>query len=191
MPKTESERCQFNTISNNRFHNVGIEYLGTAAINVGYGNDLVIERNYISNVPWMGITIGWGWSPEPNAMKYNIIRKNKIIRACELLCDCGGIYTLSAQPNSIISENYIAYIGKSKWACSTSNVGIYTDEGTVGYTIENNDLEEIPAEKLKTKGDVRVKFNYIRHPQVKDDAGLNEEYAKAIEQKLSKLTPTF
>ena len=66
-----------------------------------------IEHNYVYNVPYTGISVGYGWTDEENAMKNNIIANNEIRRAMAILTDGAGIYTLSKQPGTIIKENYI------------------------------------------------------------------------------------
>ena len=52
----------------------------------------------------------------------------------------GGIYTLSKQPDSKMSGNYIHGITLPPWADYETS-GIYMDEQTSGYTVKNNVLE--------------------------------------------------
>ena len=81
-----------------------------------------------------------GWSSADNAMRGNRILNNEIYRTSQVLCDAGGIYTLSKQPDSEISGNYIHDIHLPEWADYATS-GIYMDEQTAGYTVEYNVIE--------------------------------------------------
>ena len=77
--------------------------------------------------------------PEQNMMKDNRIVANKIHHYGKHNYDCGGIYTLSAQPDSVIEENYIDSIYKAPYAHLPSHwFYIYTDEGSSYFTVKDN-----------------------------------------------------
>src|SRR5690606_38698653 len=91
------------------------------------------------NVNYSGISLGWGWSPQPNVMKDNRIIANRIHHFGKQNYDCAGIYTLSAQPGTLISENYIDSVFKAPYAHLPSHwFYLYTDEGSAYITIKNN-----------------------------------------------------
>lgn len=73
-------------------------------------------------------------------MRNNRILNNDIHHTSQVLCDAGGIYTLSKQPDSEISGNYIHDIHLPEWADYATS-GIYMDEQTAGYTVEYNVIE--------------------------------------------------
>lgn len=138
-PRDEREMCDNTVISNNLITDATNEDWGCVAIGVGYSRNTSIEHNEIENVSYTAISLGWGWSPAANAMKNNKIIANKIHHYGKHNYDCSGIYTLSAQPNSIIAENYIDSIYKAPYAHLPSHwFYIYTDEGSSYFTVKDN-----------------------------------------------------
>lgn len=100
-------------------------------------------NNEIHNLPYSGVTIGWGWGSvdaggssgytEPATPKDNIISHNHIYDFCKSMRDAGGAYILGAQPGMYISNNYIHD--------SHNEFGLlYLDQGTQHTTIEKNVL---------------------------------------------------
>lgn len=138
-PANEKEVCDKIIISNNCITNVTNEDWSCVGIGAGYVRNATIAHNEIENVSYTGISVGWGWSPVANVMKNNTITANKIHHYGKHNYDCSGIYTLSAQPGTIISENYIDSIYKAPYAHLPSHwFYLYTDEGSAHITIENN-----------------------------------------------------
>ena len=83
----------------------------------------------------------------PVQLKNNRITNNIIKLFAEQLHDAGGIYTLSNQPNSVISNNIIKEYGAAPYATNDRVFYIYCDEATNGFVIENN---YCPEEKFGT-----------------------------------------
>ncbi len=138
-PKDAREVCDKMTISNNLITDVTNEDWSCVGIGLGYTKHSLVEHNEIENVAYSGISMGWGWSPTANAMQNNSIRANKIHHYGKHNYDCSGIYTLSAQPNSFITQNYIDSIYKAPYAHLPSHwFYIYTDEGSSYFTIKDN-----------------------------------------------------
>ncbi|MEO7016756.1 MAG: hypothetical protein ABI130_01325, partial [Leifsonia sp.] len=96
-----------NTISDNLIAQIGQDYYGTAGINAGWVNSTTITHNEITDVPWAGISVGWGWQSAAGAAANNTVQYNEISNAINRLCDTGGIYHLSNDPGSAVSNNYI------------------------------------------------------------------------------------
>jgi hypothetical protein len=72
-------------------------------------------------------------------MRNNRINANKIHHFGKHNYDCAGIYTLSAQPGSIINENYVDSIYKAPYAHLPSHwFYLYTDEGSSFITVKDN-----------------------------------------------------
>ena len=136
-PVDESEICTGDTITNNLVTNIGTDYEGSVGIAAGYPRDILIEHNEVSYAPYTGISVGYGWSAEDNAMRHNRILNNEIHHTSQVLCDAGGIYTLSKQPDSEIIGNYIHDIELPDGADYATS-GIYMDEQTAGFTVKNN-----------------------------------------------------
>jgi hypothetical protein len=138
-PKDEREVCDGMVISNNLITDATNEDWSCVGIGLGYTRNSLVEHNEIENVSYSGISMGWGWNAAANAMKNNKIIGNRIHHYGKHNYDCSGIYTLSAQPGSVISENYIDSIYKAQYAHLPSHwFYIYTDEGSSGITVKNN-----------------------------------------------------
>lgn len=138
-PKDEREVCDGMHISNNLVTDVTNEDWSCVGIGIGYSRNTVVEHNEVENVSYSGITMGWGWTPTANAMKNNKIVGNKIHHYGKHNYDCAGIYTLSPQPGSLISENEIDSIIKAAYVHLPSHwFYLYTDEGSSYITVKNN-----------------------------------------------------
>ncbi|WEH12989.1 RICIN domain-containing protein [Streptomyces sp. VNUA24] len=129
------------TVTNNLINRTGQDYLGTAGINAGFVNSTTIDHNDISDSPWAGISLGWGWQSAANALGDNSVSRNRIGNVVNQLCDTAGIYHLSNDPGTVINENYIHDVVRTPTACPGSAVsGIYLDEGSNNLTVANNVL---------------------------------------------------
>jgi hypothetical protein len=138
-PKDERDICDGMVISNNLITDATNEDWSCVGIGLGYTRNSLVEHNEVENVSYSGISMGWGWTAAVNAMKNNRIIGNRIHHYGKHNYDCSGIYTLSAQPGSVISENYIDSIYKAPYAHLPSHwFYLYTDEGSSGVTVKNN-----------------------------------------------------
>ncbi|MFJ9905832.1 RICIN domain-containing protein [Streptomyces sp. NPDC101152] len=128
------------TVTDNLITHTGEDYLGTAGINAGFVNSTTINHNDISDSPWAGISLGWGWQSAANAEGNNSISYNRIGDVVNRLCDTAGIYHLSNDPGTVINNNYIHEAVRSPAACNSAVAGIYLDEGSNNMTVSNNVL---------------------------------------------------
>jgi len=135
-PADVRERNTYHTIQNNYITRTGAEYYDAPGIFGGYTSYSTITHNEVSNLPYTGISQGWGWGTNSYAQN-NQITNNYIHDVMKVLGDGGGIYTLSAQPNSTISGNYL-----QRMYGSYGGWGIYPDEGSAYFTITNNVVEQ-------------------------------------------------
>src|SRR5690606_17178173 len=103
-PEDEREVCRNELISNNLITNCTNEDWGCVGISVGFARDINIEHNEISHLNYSGISIGWGWTKTISCMRNNRVHANHIHHFAKQMYDVGGIYTLSAQPNTVISQ---------------------------------------------------------------------------------------
>jgi len=138
-----------NTVTNNYITNIGVEYLDAVGIFSGYTEHSVIEHNEIFNVPYSGISVGWGWGAvdypnDPTVAKENVIRNNLVHHVMRSLYDGGAIYTQGAQPNSIISGNWVHHTNDPTDSQGYKNQGIYLDNGTQYYTVQDNVVQYTP-----------------------------------------------
>lgn len=141
-PADERELCRKLTISNSFITNCANEDWGCVGISAGYVRGINIEHNEVSDVAYSGICVGWGWTKTINAMRDNRIHANLVHHYAKHMYDVGGLYTLSAQPGSVISENYVHTILKAPYAHDPNHFFyIYTDEGSAYITLKDNYTE--------------------------------------------------
>ncbi|KAI9451719.1 pectin lyase fold/virulence factor [Russula earlei] len=146
IPADEREVCSNTLVQNNLITNVTNEDWGCVGIGAGFVKGLSIAHNEINNVSYSGISLGWGWTKTINVMNSNTVFANKIHHYAKHLYDVAAIYTLSAQPNTVISNNYIDSIYKAPYAHLPYHwFYIYSDEGSAYMTIQNN---WCPSEKF-------------------------------------------
>ena len=128
-----------NLIANNLIQNVGVEYWGAPAITAYYVNNLHVVHNEISNVPYTGISVGWGWAKniDSTTSHDNHVTNNLITDVLQRARDGGGIYTLGQQPGTSIEANVIRR-AKNDQAC------LYPDEGSAFITFKNNVCDSAP-----------------------------------------------
>ncbi|WP_135553475.1 right-handed parallel beta-helix repeat-containing protein [Paenibacillus cymbidii] len=170
-------------IANNVVRRVGLDYYGSIGIAAGYVKNAVIEHNDLADLPYTGISLGWGWLHTDSASSCNRIVRNRIAFSMTQLCDGAGIYTLSKQPGSEISGNLVTDIKRSEWAGSFPISAIYLDEGSEGFRIFNNYSRYSTPEDvhLHRTGD-NVIANYAASPdRVAAEAGLTEAYRDLLE----------
>lgn len=140
------------TFSNNVVHDMGLDYRGISSFLPTYVTNATITHNEIYNMPYSGLTVGYGWgandaggsndyanrglynhqprySTATTASNYQITG-NYIHDVMRQMTDGGCIYTLSANPNGMIRDNYCLRLGG--W------FGLYFDEGSRYFTATNN-----------------------------------------------------
>jgi hypothetical protein len=145
-PSDEREICAREKISNNVITDCGNEDWGCVGIGVGYARNISIAHNEIADLPYTGISVGWGWTKMTNALRDNLIFANRVHHVGQRLGDFGGIYTLSAQPGTVIAENCISDIVPGPFVPDPQHwFYLYLDEGSSGITVRDN---WCPAEKI-------------------------------------------
>lgn len=179
-PTDRREICSLQTISNNYMTDVTNEDWGCVAICAGFVTDINIEHNEISEVSYTGISLGWGWTKTVNCMKNNRIHANYIHRYGKHMYDVAGIYTLSVQSKSFITENRVENIYKPSYVHDPEHwFYLYTDEGSSFITVKGN---WTPSEKfLKNAngpGNEWINNGPMVADSIKLKAGLLEEYKK-------------
>jgi hypothetical protein len=177
-PADMREVCTNDHIENNLIIDATNEDWGCLGISAGYVKGITIAHNEVCDVAYSGISVGWGWTKEANAMSNNTIRANKVHHYAKHMYDVSGIYTLSAQPGSVIDSNYIDDIYKVSYAHDPEHwFYLYTDEGSSCITIKNN---WCPAEKFLKNANGPGNVWENNGPQVaesiKNSAGLQEPY---------------
>lgn len=138
-PADRREVCTQQQINNCYFTEIGNEDWGCLAIAAGYVGDINIEHNEISEVPYSGISLGWGWTQTVNCMRNNRVHANLIHHYAKHMYDVAGIYTLGSQPKSYVTENCVHSIYKPGYVHDPHHwFYLYTDEGSSFITVRDN-----------------------------------------------------
>ncbi|HTM82925.1 right-handed parallel beta-helix repeat-containing protein [Asticcacaulis sp.] len=148
-------------ISNNLVQNISQDYHEQAGIMVTYAAGTTITHNDVSQAPYDGIDIGWGWgandpggSPayrtanrgyydQPGNLVYNtptilhdtVVFANRVHEVKQSFPDGGAIYHLSADPGALIAENYVYDV--------PGGIALYLDEGSRYVTVRNNVVSNV------------------------------------------------
>ena len=150
-------------IRDNRIAGVSRDYKEQSAILVTYASGTVIANNDVSDAPYDGIDIGWGWGTNdpggsaeywrqqrgyydqpgnlvydtPTTLRDTVVVGNRVTRVKQWFPDGGAIYHLSADPGALIADNYIADVA------GAGGIAIYLDEGSRYVTIRNNVIDRV------------------------------------------------
>lgn len=132
-----------NRIANNFLTRIGEDYYGSVAILGYYTDSSLITHNEISDVPYTGISQGWGWGlpPAPSGSRTNRITHNRITHYMLRLDDGGGIYTTDRQPGSEIAHNVVDGMRPPN-AHTKAGGALYLDQFTEGYHVHHNVVTE-------------------------------------------------
>ena len=122
-PKEQERVCHGTIVANNIIRDPCREFLGHAGITAFFVEGARIEHNEISNTPFNGVSLGWGWNnldghsgssapghPTTTAGN-NRVSFNRFHHVMQKLHDSGAIYTLGAQPGTVIEGNYVQGVG--------------------------------------------------------------------------------
>jgi hypothetical protein len=184
-PSDEREICAYQQIINNYITDVTNEDWGCVGICAGFVRDINIEHNEISEVSYSGISLGWGWTKTVNCMRNNRIHANYIHRYGKHMYDVAGIYTLSVQSKSYITENAVDDIYTPSYVHDPHHwFYLYTDEGSSFFTVKDN---WCPAEKFLQNangpGNEWINNGPMVNDSIRQKAGLQEEYKAKLKVK--------
>ncbi|NUW33341.1 ricin-type beta-trefoil lectin domain protein [Nonomuraea sp. SMC257] len=142
------------TVTDNRIHDLGLDYRGVVSVLTTYVTNTDVSHNEVYNMPYTGMSIGYGWGAnEPGGNNQytnrglydyqpryttattasgNRLVGNYVHDVMQQMTDGGCIYTLSWNPDAVISDNH----------CLRTNgwFGVYFDEGSKYYTVTRNVL---------------------------------------------------
>jgi hypothetical protein len=160
------------TIEDNYIHDVANQWLGGVGIWVGYAQHAVISHNQIDDVPYTGISIGWGgwhtsaFDPDANSNinADNVISDNLIYNYMQTLGDGGAIYTNGNQATGWASELVIS--GNVAYGGTNTDFSLYTDTGSKYVDVANNVVYDQPIDSFATGGchtvgHIRITGNYF------------------------------
>ena len=128
--------CRQIEVTDNYIRNVCLDFRQVEGISSFYVQEVKIDHNDIANVPYCGISCGWGSGNsglKPSVeSKDNSISFNRIGNTNYALHYGGSLYLLGEQPHSKMTDNYI-YRGKEDLSASLS-----IDDGTAYWDISHN-----------------------------------------------------
>jgi hypothetical protein len=158
-PPSHAYLTSDNLVEHNLVELTGRDYVDSAGIFVGCTTRTTIRRNTITNVPWSGIALGWGWGlldpgsylglphatpgmwgdyTNATATRGNKILNNRIDTFLQAVWDGGAIYTTGFQGESMADGTLIAgNVAINKRPGAGGNT-FYTDGGTRYVTLINN-----------------------------------------------------
>lgn len=148
-------------IRNNLVRTVSQDYREQAAVLVTYASGAVVTHNDISDAPYDGIDIGWGWGVNdpggsaayrtlnrgyydqpgnlvydtPTILRDTVVFANRVHNVKSWFPDGGAIYHLSADPGALIAENYVYDV--------PGGIALYLDEGSRYLTLRNNVVSNV------------------------------------------------
>ncbi len=126
-------------IANNLIDNTGNEDWGAVGILAGCVRGVVIAHNEIREVPYSGISVGWGWTKLVGTMRNNTVQANYIHHYAKHMYDVAAVYTLSAQPGTRVIENRAEEIYHAAYTHDPNHwFWYYTDEGSAYMTVRDN-----------------------------------------------------
>lgn len=148
-PETTDSRLltQSDTIDNNYIHDVGVEYHGSVGIWTGYTQGATITHNEVFNLPYSGISVGWGWASYPSTVaKNNTVSSNNIYNVMQEFGDGGGLYSLGPQPGNTYNQNYIHdYQALVIADYGAKPSGLDLDDGSRYITATLNYIHNVPV----------------------------------------------
>lgn len=126
--------------------NLPVEYTGATAVFFGYVENATLQHNWMENMTYSAMTIGWGWGRTACGRGNNKVLANKIVNPLRArCCDGGEVYTLGPQPGSTIERNHLVNHGTFRGHGASTYASkpnpLYHDNGSGGFTDKNNVLE--------------------------------------------------
>ena len=148
-------------IRDNLIRTVSRHYREQAAILVTYASGTIIWHNEVSDTPYDGIDVGWGWGVNdpggapgyfsngrgyydqpgnlvydtPTTLRDTVVVGNRVHDVKQWFPDGGAIYHLSADPGALIAENHVHDI--------PDGIAFYLDEGSRYVTLRSNVVSNV------------------------------------------------
>jgi hypothetical protein len=181
-----SQKSKNIKISNNYITNIGSVYFGSVGIFLGFTDSVTVENNYLKNLPYTGISLGWH-GKEWNEIKDNIIRNNLLDNVMNMLEDGGAIYTLEPQVNTRVYNNVIRNVNRSPWNLGNEEnwpvAGIYLDNFSNNINVYENLILNafIPYRVSSVAGSGNQVSNHLVNINYTiETAGITEEFLHII-----------
>jgi len=151
-----------NEVANCYIHHCGVELWGAHGIFDAMTRDTHIHHNEVASMPYGAVATGYIWSTDRTSQQGCVIEYNHIYEVMLRLNDSGCLYTLGFQPGSIIRGNLMHGVRFGGFAGGqVCNNGIFFDEGSKGFLVEDNVIYDI--DQKKGSKNTAVRFNRSSH----------------------------
>ncbi|HKI32132.1 MAG TPA: right-handed parallel beta-helix repeat-containing protein [Gemmataceae bacterium] len=131
----EAQQTHGNAVTDNHIHDAGRVFHQAVAVWVGQSYANRVAHNHVHDLYYTGISCGWTWGYGKSLARDNLIAFNDVHDLGKgWLSDMGGVYTLGAQPGTVVRGNVFHDIAGYRYG----GWGIYFDEGSTGIVAENN-----------------------------------------------------
>ncbi|MFI1791012.1 discoidin domain-containing protein [Streptomyces olivaceoviridis] len=168
-------------VDNNVVTQAADQYNGSLGILAGYTDSTTITHNKVYDLPYSGISVGWGWgltdqggnsaypnnagvpvSDSPTISRDTVVTHNEISDIMKSQADGGAVYTLSSNPGGTVSGNYIHGVPEYAYGA------VYHDEGSRHWKNTGNAFCDVAyqwllmnhAEDNKAQGNFTTKPNF-------------------------------
>jgi hypothetical protein len=145
---TDEARIEAITVKNNTVDSAGAEFFSAPGMVFYYVQECLISHNLLKNLPYSGISLGWGWNVPncTNKSALNDVTYNRIENYMNSMSDGAGIYTLGKRyvkvengvevhQGDLIEGNYVNVDPPAK---SDGYAAFYSDQGSNGGIVTNN-----------------------------------------------------
>ncbi len=123
------------TVENCVIHGGGRYFPSAVGVLIFRASDCAVRHCDIADLYYSGISVGWTWGYGATPAARNIVEGCHIHHlGWGLMSDMGAVYTLGAQPGTVIRNCHFHDIG----CASYGGWGMYNDEGSTGILWENN-----------------------------------------------------
>jgi len=172
---------QDNSITGSYVTRAGAEYYDACGIFVGYTTHTTVANSELFDLPYTGISAGWGWggTPQPSSSTGNDFHQNLISHHMRRLFDGGGIYLNGQQPGTTLAGNVV-----TNQAAATGD--LYLDNGTQGVSATNNVVLIDPKADIALPDTERSYWVYV---QVYPTIATNNSVTSSFTNDPTLLTP--
>ena len=125
----------------------GVQFHGAVGVWVGMAARVRIVGNEIRDLPYTGVSLGWRWNPRPSPCREHLVASNHIHHVMQILSDGGGVYTLGAQPGTVLRDNRIHDIPVNLGRAESN--GMFLDQGSTHLLITGNHIHSLPRSPLR------------------------------------------
>ncbi len=164
------ERCDNIYIANNVIRRAAYEQCGSAGVAIYYIADTIFTHNDLRDVPYSGVSVGWGWGVwRPAEVKNIHVTHNYIENVTHRNHDGAHVYTLGWMPGSTINYNHLVDAGDWRG-------GIYLDQCSAYLTAEGNVIQRAES-PLYFRSGALLRWNKAINNYIDNEhSGFSAEY---------------